>query len=281
MGDAAELAKAEVRAKAARSIGDERADALVSLGRAAVRVGTGVSDVVVGRLGGLPALPDGVAWPMVGERPLSFLAELNLGALRSFDTDLPLPDGGRVLFFYDWDEQPWGFDPADVSGWQVVFAEDGSAQPTAAPDGATTFADVALTAKQVFTLPGWEEPAVAHLWEGYVPPDEYLDAMAGPEWPEGTDHQIGGWPSLVQGPIWEECRLVSAGVYAGGMVDRSSAEVRAALDGVDDWVLLFQIDTDDDAGWMWGDVGKLYFTAREADLRAGRFDRGWMVLQCG
>jgi uncharacterized protein YwqG len=31
---------------------------------------------------------------------------------------------------------------------------------------------------------------------------------------------------------------------------------------------------------MWGDVGRIYLLARDEDLRAGRFDRAWLVMQC-
>ena len=31
---------------------------------------------------------------------------------------------------------------------------------------------------------------------------------------------------------------------------------------------------------MWGDVGRLYFWIRDADLRARRFDATWLILQC-
>ena len=44
---------------------------------------------------------------------------------------------------------------------------------------------------------------------------------------------------------------------------------------------LAQIDSDDDAGWMWGDAGTLYFGTRNADLANSDLDRAWMVLQCG
>jgi len=29
-----------------------------------------------------------------------------------------------------------------------------------------------------------------------------------------------------------------------------------------------------------GDAGRRYLPARDADLKAGRFDRGWLVGQC-
>ena len=45
--------------------------------------------------------------------------------------------------------------------------------------------------------------------------------------------------------------------------------------------MLAQIDSDDDAGWMWGDVGAVYFAMRRQDLAEREFDRAWLVLQCG
>jgi len=51
------------------------------------------------------------------------------------------------------------------------------------------------------------------------------------------------------------------------------------LGNVTDWRLLLQLDTDDDAGMMWCDVGSLYFWVREQDARAGDFSAAWMILQ--
>ncbi|MEU8076754.1 DUF1963 domain-containing protein [Catellatospora citrea] len=47
-----------------------------------------------------------------------------------------------------------------------------------------------------------------------------------------------------------------------------------------DWRLLWQVDTDERGlGWMWGDMGMLYFWIRSEDLAIGRFDRVWVILQ--
>jgi len=32
---------------------------------------------------------------------------------------------------------------------------------------------------------------------------------------------------------------------------------------------------------MWGDLGRIYYWIRDDDLAARRFDRSWLVLQCG
>jgi hypothetical protein len=47
-----------------------------------------------------------------------------------------------------------------------------------------------------------------------------------------------------------------------------------------DWILLLQLDSDDDAGMMWGDVGMLYFWIKREDLKKENFDNVWMILQC-
>jgi len=46
------------------------------------------------------------------------------------------------------------------------------------------------------------------------------------------------------------------------------------------WRLLAQIDSDDAAKMMWGDVGKLYFMIRPDDLRARRFGQARFAWQC-
>ena len=52
-----------------------------------------------------------------------------------------------------------------------------------------------------------------------------------------------------------------------------------ALQG--EWSLLWQIGSDDASGFTWGDMGNLYLLIRDQDLRARRFDKAWLGLQCG
>lgn len=51
--------------------------------------------------------------------------------------------------------------------------------------------------------------------------------------------------------------------------------------GVYDWILLLQIDSEEEIGFMWGDVGRLYFWIREKDLKEKNFENSWVILQCG
>src|SRR5262249_40775921 len=80
-------------------------------------LGEDVSPSGASKLGGLPDLPVGMAWPVRPAygypsqeckyldhsawepRPLSFLAQINLADVAQQRCDLPLPDDGHLLFF--------------------------------------------------------------------------------------------------------------------------------------------------------------------------------------
>ena len=78
----------------------------------------------------------------------------------------------------------------------------------------------------------------------------------------------------------DECQLASHGIYVGDAEGHKDPRAPSLKAGAKDWKLLLQLDTDDDIGWMWGDVGTLYFWVREQDAQAGDFSRVWMVFQC-
>jgi len=226
------------------------------------------------RFGGHALLPPGMSWPHRDGQPLSFLGQIRMD-------EVGRPGIGLLAFFYDLEEQPWGYDPAHAGGCRVVAVDPGSAVAAPAPAGAEEFAPHGLAPAAGTTLPDLSEPVVAHLFE----PDwdvarEYWEAVD--EASSGDPvHRMFGWPDLIQNPMQLECQLASNGIYVGrpdGYRDPRVADLRG---GAADWRLLLQIDSDDGVGWMWGDVGRIYYWIREEDLNAGRFDRVWLVLQCG
>lgn len=257
-------------------------------------------------LGGPARLPSGSAWPDWGGKPLALLAVLDVEDLAGFATDVELPAHGLLNFFYEADEQQaWGFEPAHREGWRVVYAEAPAADPTPAPDGAPSFPTISLVPVQSLTIPGWEEPAVAELVppprpkstskleelrtrrlresedrkrQAYFDLQDAWDAVIGVHEP---NHQVGGWPSLQQNPIWKECDVVSRGLPLGNSEQWNDPRVGALENTESDWRMLLQLDTDDDAGWMWGDVGTLYYALRQSVQRPAAFADAWMVFQCG
>jgi uncharacterized protein YwqG len=98
---------------------------------------------------------------------------------------------------------------------------------------------------------------------------------------DGQRHMMGGYPDVIQNPdMDEECELASNGIYLGDGKGYQSAEAQALRQRPNDWMLLLQLDSDEDAGMMWGDGGRLYFWIRKADLAKKDFSRVWMILQC-
>ena len=84
-------------------------------------------------LGGAPPAYPGFSWPVKEDRPLGFLACIDLSQVTTIDW---LPKAGLLLFFYDLDKQPWGFDPKDRGGWAVLHVPDASVVtgPASFPD---------------------------------------------------------------------------------------------------------------------------------------------------
>ena len=234
------------------------------------------------RLGGQPRLPASIGWPDRKGRPLSFIAELDLAALRAVDGPDWLPASGALHLFFDAEEEPWGFDPADRDGWKVLRT-DGVAANTRPPPPALPsdriFAPVMLSGRSALTYPTTERVALPPEVGGafdFEAVHAFMDAELG----DGPRHQVGGFPSPIQGDGMElEAQLASNGIYMGGPDSYTDARIAALEPGAADWRLLLQIDSDDSAGLMWGDTGTLYVWVREQDARAGDFSRVWMIVQ--
>jgi uncharacterized protein YwqG len=228
------------------------------------------------RIGGLPDLPAELEWPSADDTPLAFLAQFNLDELRKFDTRTLLPESGFLFFFYDGDQRAWGFDPKDQQYWRVVF------HPGSASDLARREAPVSLPEEHVFsacalqlslqqTLP--QDSPFATASDKYSMLLELLGTTS-------THHQLLGHESTIQGDVKLECQLVSNGLYRGdssGYGDPRATQLEA---GANEWMLLFQADSDDSPKMMWGDLGRLYFCIREQDLKNCRFENVWMIFQC-
>lgn len=227
--------------------------------------------------GGVPQLPVGVAWPEREGRPLTFLASIDLPSIAAVVTLDWLPRSGRLLFFYDIEGQPWGFDPKDRGGSRVLHADDGGGSPTSTSN---VLPRRFMSPRRIASYPSYERPEMSALNLTDAQSDaaiEISDAAYGAT----PYHQIGGYPHAVQADAMElECQLASAGLYVGDPSGYEDVRAKALESGATDWRLLLQMDSDDDLGVMWGDAGIIYFWIREDDARAGRFDQAWLILQC-
>ena len=56
------------------------------------------------KFGGSPDVPNGFEWPMWNEEPLSFLVQINLEEIASYDDQELLPKHGLLSFFFSWSD---------------------------------------------------------------------------------------------------------------------------------------------------------------------------------
>ena len=235
------------------------------------------------RIGGLPALPDDVPWPEWKDKPLAFLCQIDLSEIPEASERRGLPASGMLYFFYHQEQETWGFDPKDEGSWRVVYESTPSDAPCAPPDGLEKdyiYKEKPVVLSPVETYPDWQDDRVGDLNLNEIQSGQYDELCSG-VFGHNPAHHLFGYPSPVQGNDMDlECQLVSHGLYCGDASGYQDAQAKELETGRHDWILLLQLDTDDDTEMMWGDCGMLYFWIRKEDLVNGRFDKCWMILQC-
>lgn len=264
------------------------ARAIVELARASIRIDTrGCSLEALqrgaSRFGGVPDLPARFAWPRYNGRPLSFLAQINLSEVPPVSGSA-LPRTGFLAFFYETETMRWGFDPADrgcshVAFFDVPAAELERAAPPMASPIVETFKPCALSFAAQVDLPDPSDLIFAALDAELQDERRSAYIEVGSSLHPDTYHHLLGHAQVIQNDMRAECQLASNGIDVGTPGGYRQGEALSA--GAVDWELLLQIDTDEEGpGWMWGDVGRIYFWLRKQDLAARRFDQTWLVLQC-
>jgi hypothetical protein len=206
------------------------------------------------RLGGHANLPPDVPWPADGGgKPLSFIAQLDMRQMAAHDLEGILPRAGLLSFFYAAASQPWGFDPADRGAWAVIHIADLATvtprEPPSAVPAEGRFAAVGLGPEAELTFVPPESFAADSL--GLTCEEIYPYALVLPR-DGGTVHRLLGHPDPVQGDMQLECQLAANGLYCGNASGYGHPRAAQLRPGAADWRLLFQVDSQDEAGMMWG-----------------------------
>ncbi len=233
------------------------------------------------KLGGKPfANANEFGWPQSNGRPMAFLAQLNLAELAKVHKYEWLGNEGTLLFFYDVEEMPWGFDPKDRGKWNVLLQRNPNAHIEFPEDlnESLRLEEKHLQPTLVSLFPDADHPAVDALGLTDEEIDLYIE-ITSPS--DKVLHQVGGFPSPIQGNNMElESQLASNGIYLGDSKGYQSVEAKKLGAGAKDWHLLFQFDSDDDIDVMWGDSGTIYFWVQEQKSMQNEFDNCWLILQC-
>lgn len=237
------------------------------------------------RIGGRPDLDDGVAWPVWNDMPPAFLAQINLADLAPFRCAHVLPREGWLLFFYDAEQSTWGFDPRDRGSWAVIFQPQAGARlerrrrPSEKIFREDFYKPCRVEMDEITTAPPWESTAMERLGLSREEQEAYRELLE-ELYPEGeARHQILGHPQPIQGDMRLECQLVSNGLYCGDASGYHDPRAGELAKGAEDWKLLFQLDSDENAAMTWGDVGRLYFWIHQESLRNQDLEKTWTVLQ--
>jgi uncharacterized protein YwqG len=216
-------------------------------------------------------------------KPLDFLLQIDLADLRPFGAAAGIPARGLISFFYDTENQPWGFDPVHQGGFRVAMFDDEHLVALDPPHHPLEVRGLKFARGE--TLPHIGSQAYENLAAKVDLTDSYFDFLQefeGQAYGQNVGrHRMFGHSANVQGDMQLEAQLVSNGLYCGDPSGYNDPRAAALAPGAADWVLLLQLDSDDRANIMWGDAGMLYFWIRRQDLAALRFDRTWLSLQCG
>lgn len=245
------------------------------------------------KFGGRPDLPAGVEWACMAATgvPLSFIAQINFAEIAPYDLEHKLPERGMLYFFYDCspDGMPWGFDPKDADGWKVLFCDaepaalsrkDAPADPDEDEEN-LLFGSARMCFEAVMELPCTDSDLVRNL---ELPDDDELEDQYY-EWREDAGstlcNKILGHADTIQSGMELECEYVTHNIYCGTPEGYKIAKARGLDKNAAHWTLLLQVDSNEDLGMEWGDMGRLYLWITDEDLAARRFENSWLILQCG
>lgn len=252
------------------------------------------------RFGGTPDVPAGFEWPyfetdtfddkQVKPRPLAFLAQFDLAEISAFDKDGLLPRSGTLAFFYELGSQRWGFDPK-AGGCARVYWFHEWEDLSCAEFPADLQEDYRLPALNITAKAEKSYPTNEDFYLNRKDYSQTIDDFNAAEEQLGINcpdnrSKLLGWADVIQGNMTSECELISRGYTSdevwnsGNFPEEELAKIEAEAD---EWTLLFQLDTVEHDGFelMFGDCGRIYFYIRKDDLKARRFDRVWLILQCG
>ncbi len=224
------------------------------------------------RAGGFPDLPRGLESPS----GLSFLCQINLEEVPRLPSCSLLPGRGLLYFFYNTEDQPWGFDPADRGKWAVLYADTPASKLRAMPELLQpTLADsfrIRFLKEQRYSDPEYTSDSFSA--------DEIRDyRYALEEIATGRLDKLMGFPDPIQGGIESQCELASHGVFCGDSSWQDDPAAPVLLEHPDDWRLLLQLDSNTPMGWMWGDTGRLYFMLPADAIERRDFSKAWTVLE--
>lgn len=231
------------------------------------------------RIGGLPDLSKETIWPTCEGVPLMFLAQINLGDIASYEISSVLPREGILSFF--------ALDPhSDITPFtaigsgvieekktcEVIYSLENSLERRDAPGDITLLEQCSILISREDTFPPIESAMYESLSLEAEAASALLEVVEGVYMDDETIHRMFGYPNQVQGDLYALAQR-----YFDKAWEDPNWETLAERGK--DLILLFQIDSDENTGIMWGDGGTLYFFVKPEDLVKRDFSDVWSEWQ--
>ncbi|MFF2910297.1 YwqG family protein [Paenibacillus sp. NPDC057934] len=243
----------------------------------------------VSRIGGDPDLPPHIEWPLTTDGvPMTFLTQLNLKECSGHDESSLLPAEGMLYFFVGLDE------PAYNIEHRVLFVREdqlAGAERRVAPE--TTVLEEKFNGYQLDIKASLEAPNYA-----YVDNDKIENEAVGYEEYEEFGYELSdrqssevarmfGYPIGQHDDAEYEAALMlltnknynySKEKALAQITNHFGGDEAAAMQEVQDTLMLLELESDNDVGFCWWDAGLLHFFIRKEDLLAGNFERTYCSL---
>ncbi len=153
------------------------------------------------------------------------------------------------------------------------------------------------------SIPFPNDPALRALGLTPAEQEQYLSfarqwmasraTLSGSDGSKTGEHAVGGYPDYIQHDPRLRAELITTGLYprvqgrgrnpaTGESIPSKEDEplLEKAEGAMQDWHSLFQVDSEQSAGILWGDMGRLYYLIRGDDLRSRTFENVWMEFDC-
>jgi hypothetical protein len=234
-------------------------------------------------VGGLPLYAASFDWPYWGTTPLTLVAQVDLSQIPN-SSNLPAgPREGKLLFFVLKTNENWFINYEVSVPFKVLHV------PTSGKSGVGSLLPFNMLEERIVkSCPLEMEPMVtcpdseSDFITSLLPKDDdrysYGERTFDLTYKDSHYHQLFGHPHALQGGDMAK----PAGILPM-LIDKIPAGFGRAIEdcfpNVDDWMLLLQLDSVEDAGIYWGDMGVFYFLIGREDFRNGRFDRIWLNHQ--
>ncbi|WP_017814539.1 YwqG family protein [Paenibacillus shenyangensis] len=255
------------------------------------------------RFGGSPDLPVGMEWPRSqGGEWMTLVAQLNLSQITAEIKDsahgaIPgslLPAQGMLYFFVGQDEPAYNIEHR-VLYWSGM---DTSLLTCYEPDGLTILEEEAeepflpyqVHAQARVEFPNYGYSEVYNLDDEEITEEtaeNYLLLTEEMGWE--PEHVIGKMLGYGDGQHGDHEFVAASYLHTGKhtynqekdkkrMIQHFGGDEQKVDQEIDEMLMLLEVDSDRDIGFLWWDAGCIHFFIRKEDLLAGNFERTYCSI---